>query len=126
MANPGFQVTNFGFQGLGQFGFQTETGTPVITIDRDADPFRRDRERRERLHAQVAQAFSEAYAVTPSVQAAVAEIVQESREWFPEYRIAFDLPQYLDTVRMMAEHAARLAIEADDEEVLMILRDRNG
>lgn len=85
-----------------------------------------DRLRKECLHRQVASAFDEVYALAPSVQAAVDEVVTEAREWFPEYRVALDLPLYLDTVRTMAEHAARAAIEADDEEILMILRNRNG
>lgn len=130
MANFAFQVTR-AFQGDGQFAFQGATGTPTVIIDthddvrRDAS-FVADRLRKERLRHQVAASFDEVYALAPSVQAAVDEVVTEAREWFPEYRIALDLPLYLDTVRVMAEHEARLAIEADDEEVLMILRNRDG
>lgn len=129
MADFTFQVTDFVFQGAGEFVFQGSTDTPIVVIDTHdgvGDEIVRQRLRKEHLHQQVVTAFDEVYAVAPSVQAAVEEIVQESREWFPQYRLAFDLPQYLDTVRMMAEHAARAVIEADDEEVLMILRDRNG
>jgi len=126
MADFTFQVTDFVFQGVGEFVFQGSTDATVVVIDTHDDPFERERLKKERLHQQVASAFDEVYAISPSVQAAVAEVVAESREWFPEYRIAFDYPRFLDTVRAMAEHQARLAIEADDEEVLMILRDRNG
>lgn len=62
MANPGFQVINNGFQGVGQFGFQTEQVT--VTVDRGTFNLRPKRRKKKKIE-EVVYAEEKEYSPLP-------------------------------------------------------------
>jgi hypothetical protein len=63
VADPGFQTVNFGFQGVGQFGFQT--GVQVVIVNQGTFNLRPGRRKRKKILDEVVEISSQKEYVAP-------------------------------------------------------------